>query len=358
MIPTRPADCDRAGIPTIDCPPIPVVTYEVPLTGGYNPELAAEFLPPELLPAIAIGNATTEITPAPPGGGTVSTAMGLAMPLQPITGAPTLADVPASWQEVQPEQPGSTFVGVILPLSMVTPVFGTGTPFWLRQTYTDENGCVTHVFLFFPNGLQEEPTETTIYVIVNEDPTVVEVTVEPPVGDPTDPGPTVDLTLEVTPTCPDTGRYVPVGPACGEESVPVGVVGAVEVTNPQNEGGNVPLQVGGSGIGGSVPTSILQRGLTVTTLEETVAPAAPNVTVAIPGGWTRIVVQGAGDPAGIVRVLCDGIEYASRPDPDGYRPPVVIDAPEGFTGTAAELSVQNAAGAADVVGLAAIYTGA
>lgn len=356
MIPTRPADCDQAGIPTIDCPPIPEITYTIPAVGQWNPEI--EGLPPEFYPCLFVGAPLSEITPPLPGSGTLLQEIGYAPVLNPIVGPPTPEDVPATWAILAPLEPAG-LVGLLLPLIYTSMIAPPGQPFWLRVRYVDENGCETLAYFYVPTGLQDEPSEVQVYALVNDE--LYELTILPP-EEPDQPGPATDV-LEVlaTPTCPDTGRYVPVGPACGAESIPVGVDGPVEVINPQNEGGNVPLAVGGSGPNGSVPSSLVQRFLGATEYGDSVAPAGPPVTIAIPAGWTRIVLQGAGSPDGTVRLLADGIEYRTvvpgAPYPAGHRPPIIIDAPAGFAMPAAELNISNDGVADDVYGIAAVYYG-
>lgn len=342
MIPTRPADCDRAGIPTIDCPPIPEITYTIPAFGQWNAEI--EGIPPEFVPFLVVGAPITEITPPLPGGGTLQQEIGYAPVLNPIVGPPTPEDVPGSWAILAPLSE-TGYVGLLLPLIYVSQIAPPGSPFWLRARYVDEDGCETLAYFYVASGVEAEPSEVVVYALVNDE--LYELTILPP-EEPDQPGPATDV-IEVlaTPTCPDSGRYVPVGPACGEAAVPVSgevvVAGQVEVVNPVDEGGQVPLKINGDGPLASVPTSPVPRGLVATTYEIEIATTEPDETLAIPAGAVRIVLQGSGETDASVRFLSGGIEYRCDPvpTPAGFRPPVVIDAPVGYSLLGGDFNVQN-----------------
>lgn len=216
MIPTRPADCNRAGIPTQDCPVIEPTTYTAPIIGQWNNPDAG--LPPELFPALVVGAPLGAIDPPLPGGGTVQGEVGFAPILQPLTGPPTPDDVPATWAILGPLE-DTGFVGFILPLMFVSNIAPPGVPFWLRLRYVDELGCESFTYVYVASGAQEEPSEIVVYALADDE--LYELTILPP-EEPLEPGPATDpLDVVITPICPPPAQFVPVGPACGQVGVPV-----------------------------------------------------------------------------------------------------------------------------------------
>lgn len=336
-LPTPDHTCG-ASSPSASCPPVPSVAYEVTLPGGWNPEYAGAFGVP--FPALVFVSADTAIDPEPPLPIEGETAFSI--PVSDPSAFPT----EDSWQVAQPfaEQP---FVGAILPLPFIVGPGGVtqpDRPLWFRFRFRDADGCASAVYLFFPNGLPATATEDVeLQVFYGPDSEPVVVTVEAAPND-EDEGPQQDVVLTVSPTCPAPARYVPVGPACGAEGIPVEVSAPVEVVNPMNEGGNVPLAVGGSGPNGSVPVSLAGVwSLTQINAGELVGPAGgPQALQAIPDGFAKLIVSGVGPAGSTVRLLmAEGGEIRLDQRADGTFIPFVLDAPAGTVLAGFELSAES-----------------
>lgn len=357
MIPTKPSDCTPA-IPTEACPPIDPVLYTVTLGGGWN--AAGAPVPPDFGPFLAItsGLGGGSIDPAPPTPGTFDTQMGLALPLEPIVGVPTINDVPGTFQTTS-QQAGADFAGLLIPLYVIPLIIAAGQPLWLRQDYIDADGGQTTAYVFFPDGLQAEPTDLQIYVILdpaNGDPTAVEINVVAPAGpDPEAAGPLIDLTsLEVTPVYPEPAQYVPVGPSACGTPIPVAFTPSEDPTEVTGIAG-APVVVSGEVTLGEDPLPVEQAyapAVVVTgAIDQTAAdPMASGIVAA---GWVKLVFKGYGPAGTTVRALADNIEYRAPTDPDsnGVYSPITIDAPPGMTMAAATAQVAGPGAGADGVGV-------
>lgn len=207
--------CGGGCSPTASCPAPEPVTYEVTLPGGWNPEYAAGFVPFPLLAFVTTPDAIAPVPPLP-----LLSELAFSVPV-----AAPASTFPAddAWQVVNPFAEAS-FVGLLLPLAIVPPLF-FGSPIWFRFRFRDADGCDSAVYAFFPDGLPETATEPVSFQVFygpESEPIVVDVEAAP---NDEDEGPQQDVVLTVSPVCPAPAAFVPVGPACGAEAIPVTFAG-------------------------------------------------------------------------------------------------------------------------------------
>lgn len=230
--------CGGGCSPSESCPAPEPVTYEVTLSGGWNPAAVAEFLP---LPALAFGPLVDTITPPPPPPVLNRTSFSM-----PVAAPADTFPADDAWQVVAPFSE-ATVVGMFLPLEFV-PQAMMNEAFWLRYEFRDGDGCDSAVYVFFPDGLPTTAEEdVTFHVLYGPESEPIVVNVEAAPG-PLEEGPQQDVVLTVSPTCPAPAAFVPVGPACGLDRIPVDAEVTfpdtpIPVVNPDSEGGPVPLAV-------------------------------------------------------------------------------------------------------------------
>lgn len=163
-----------------------------------------EGLGPTLLLGIPGG-----ITPPPV---SVSAQLSFAPPRGPIDGTPTSSDLPSSWEN--PGIPPLSDPTVTLPLAMVGPFIGN--PVWLRFVVTDDRGCYTTAYAYFPIGLNATWDDPLNFYLAVSDLSFTLVTVPPgPAQDPID-WTTILAVIDEVGVCPPQPFSVPVSQACGE----------------------------------------------------------------------------------------------------------------------------------------------
>lgn len=330
-MPVRPlipgAECENVGgLPSVACAPAVAVAYDVPLVGQWNPE------PIEMTPTLVVGAAVSTLDPEPPGPIVAESAFSIMTGVPPVM--PTEDDIPTedAWQ-VFGIDPAATFLGFLLPVPIVGEFIQLGTPVWFRMRTTDALGCTTTAWVYFPEGIPETATDD-VPVVLFAGGDQYEITVE---GAPADDeeGPLAEETIMVTPECLPARRAVAVAPACEfpvQIDAPVEIDGAVEVTVPEGEPLPVAVEVPE---GETLPVSFefpAPVELTPTPVAELEGPSGGGLqTQAIPDGWTKIIVYGAGDVMAQVRLGIGGAVIPAVNNGDGTYGPLVIDAPFGFS---------------------------
>jgi len=352
------ADCDNVGgLPSVVCDPTPAVAYEVPLTGQWNPGAVGEFAP-----VLGIGTQVADLTPEPPGPIESELAFSLVTGVPPETPAEA---VPAgdAWQ-VFSTDPDTVSLGFVLPLPIVSGFIALHVPLWFRIRTTDALGCTTTAYVYFPDGLPETATDD-VPVVLLAGGEVYEITVEAAPAD-DEAGPVAEQTIEVTPECPPARRAVAVAPAC---EFPVQVDAPVEIDAPE---GGVPVSIEGVslGEGETVPVSVVvPEGeslpvlpgvpvqLTPASVPELEGTSGGGLqTQAIPDGWLKLIIYGAGDTSGVVQLgLPGGGALAASNNGDGAYGPLVVDAPVGYSLGDCTLQVESTGGASVYGNAVAFY---
>ena len=321
MIPTKPRDCTEL-IPTDQCPPVEPVEYTAILAGGWLE--GAEESGPTL--QVTTADDGGSLDPAPPGDGVLHATLAFAVALEPIVGEPTLDDVPATFQVMNVyESPG--IIGLQVPLFVVGLFIPAGAPCWVSLTYTDRDGGETTAYVFFPEGLQPEPTDLQLFVLLDAanggDGDPIEVNVVAP-EEPGEAGPPIEpLEIVSTPVYPEPARFVPVGPnACGLP-IPVTFTASDEPTevtgidgDPVVVEGEVTLAAGATvalaagstvdlapgaevTIDGDVEVGPDLEAVIVTQASGPIAPGDPDWVSAVPAGWKRLELYGQCDTSGV-----------------------------------------------------------
>lgn len=335
------AECDNVGgLPPVACDPIPAVAYEVPLTGQWNPGGAGE----TPTPVLVVGAQVADLDPEPPGPVVAELAFSVVTGVPPAL--PEDSDVPQedAWQVLF--STGETeFLGFVLPVPIIGTFVTLGTPIWFRIRTTDALGCTTTAYLYFPEGIPEHADDVPLVLFAGGE--QFEITVEAAPADDEE-GPLAEEAITVTPECPPARRAVAVAPACEfpvQIDAPVEIDGPVEITTPEGEplpvavevpeGETLPVTVEVPE-GETIPVSFAfpaPVGLTATPVTELEGPSGAGLqTQAIPDGWLKIIVYGAGDTAGQVRLALwgGGAAIPASNNGDGTYGPLVIDAPFGY----------------------------
>ena len=170
--------------------PAVATRYSGDFVGRWNPPYAAKF--PDALPALQLGVPLAGLKPDDlPGPVRNITAAALQDPTRPLDGAPTAADVPAAFRDLddnpQAERMGTT---VSVPLAP----FPKGRALWLRNTMRDELGRTSLLYLYLPNGIPADDSRPTpVYVLVGSK---VAYLVVPPAAAPGASGPSAVVPLD------------------------------------------------------------------------------------------------------------------------------------------------------------------
>lgn len=331
------AECDNiGGLPSVLCDATPAVAYTVPLTGQWNPA-AGEGAP---TPFLVIGAQVADLDPVPPGPIVAEGAFSLVTGVPPVDAE--LEDVPAegAWQVFSTQE--SDFLGFVLPVPIIATFVVLGTPMWFRIRTTDALGCTTTAYVYFPEGIPEDAVDVPMVLLAGGE--RYEITVEAAPADDEE-GPTVEQEVTITPECPPARRAVAVAPACAfpvQIDSPVEIDGPVEVTVPEGEPLPVAVEVPE---GETLPVAFefpAPVELTPTPVAELEGPSGAGLqTQAIPDGWLKIIVYGAGDAAGVVRLGIGGASIPAANNGDGTYGPLVIDAPFGYSFGGFELQAES-----------------
>lgn len=314
------AECDNVGgLPSVLCDATPAVAYEVPLVGQWNPGGGSEFSP-----VLVVGAQVGDLDPVPPGPVTVELSFSLVTGVPPED--PELADAPTegAWQVFSTEE--SDFLGFVFPVGIVGQFITLGRPLWFRIRTTDALGCTTTAYLYLPEGLPEHAVDVPLVLFAGGE--RYEVTIgEAPADD--EEGPTSEQEVTITPECPPARRAVAVAPAC---EFPVQIDAPVEIE--LAEGDTLPVSIEVPE-GETLPVAFefpAPLGLTPTPVPELEGPSGAGLqTQAIPDGWLKIIVYGAGDTSGVVRLGIGGASIPASNNGDGTYGPLVIDAPFGYS---------------------------
>lgn len=249
-IPTAPCDDTVGGLPAVTCPQTEPTAYTFDFGARYADAGEA---PPDGALALGILDGDGSITP---GGHTFAGAIDIASPPTPITGAPTAADVPGSWQTVSPPVDGQVILG--LPILTSFGAFEPGDPIWIRLSITDDAGCVITAYVYLVRPLTVAD-DVDVYASLDGGDTWHTFAV--PGG--SAPDPVVETFADFLPTCPAARKALAVTPGCS----------------------GVPFPV--QGVEGGVPVAVVSAGVAEL--------AATNITEWLqnPGGADQVIPAGA-----------------------------------------------------------------